>query len=147
MAHKDGVDELAPPRSHSGGGDMVEMITHCLGVIEGSSGTAIKHNKEVEEAVHPLNNLTLPASLDFLGLPERDTVLEVLASNSIDCSLLGFGFLQSGSPWLESGYCHCVVQPYGGLQKSSVCSAVLNCNWFVVYSNPQEFDCLLPIPL
>ncbi|KAI7951251.1 hypothetical protein MJO28_006935 [Puccinia striiformis f. sp. tritici] len=60
MARKDGVDEHAP---------------------HGSSGTVIERNKGVEEAVHPPNNPTLPAYLDFLGLPDRDTILEVLASN------------------------------------------------------------------
>ncbi|KAH9451020.1 hypothetical protein Pst134EB_018525 [Puccinia striiformis f. sp. tritici] len=96
MARKDGVSEKCPPRSLkylnvssakkqkievSGGGAMLEMVAQFLGGLQGNRGTAVERNEALEEVVHPPNDPTLPAYLDYLGIPDRDHVLEVLASN------------------------------------------------------------------
>ncbi|POW03867.1 hypothetical protein PSTT_10811 [Puccinia striiformis] len=49
------------------------------------AGTAVERNEALEEVVHPPNDPTLPAYLDYLGIPDRDHVLEVLASNGFTC--------------------------------------------------------------
>ncbi|POV98272.1 hypothetical protein PSTT_14541 [Puccinia striiformis] len=64
-----------------GGGAMLEMVAQFLGGLQGNRGTAVERNEALEEVVHPPNDPTLPAYLDYLGIPDRDHVLEVLASN------------------------------------------------------------------
>ncbi|KAI7947602.1 hypothetical protein MJO28_009510, partial [Puccinia striiformis f. sp. tritici] len=75
MARKDGVSEKCPPRSLK----YLNVSSAKKQKIE--VGTAVERNEALEEVVHPPNDPTLPAYLDYLGIPDRDHVLEVLASN------------------------------------------------------------------
>ncbi|KAH9450327.1 hypothetical protein Pst134EA_027035 [Puccinia striiformis f. sp. tritici] len=135
MARKDGVSEKCPPRSlkylnvssakkqkieASGGGAMLEMVAQFLGGLQGNRGTAVERNEALEEVVHPPNDPTLPAYLDYLGIPDRDHVLEVLTSN---------GFTSHRS------FCS------AGLARSEVSALGLNLGTVTaLFDHPSAFD-------
>ncbi|KAI9629047.1 hypothetical protein KEM48_011206 [Puccinia striiformis f. sp. tritici PST-130] len=74
MARKDGVSEHCPPRS-------LKYLTVSSAKKQRIDGTAVERNERLEGVAHPPNDPTLPAYLDYLGIPNRDHVLDVLESN------------------------------------------------------------------
>ncbi|KNE89948.1 hypothetical protein PSTG_16593 [Puccinia striiformis f. sp. tritici PST-78] len=74
MARKDGVSEHCPPRS-------LKYLTVSSAKKQRIDGTAVERNERLEGVAHPPNDPTLPAYLNYLGIPNRDHVLDVLESN------------------------------------------------------------------
>ncbi|KAI9628921.1 hypothetical protein KEM48_011315 [Puccinia striiformis f. sp. tritici PST-130] len=97
MARKDGkiqASEASP---------LLEMVTQFFGELQSNSGTAVERNKGLEMATHPPNDPTSPAYHNFLGIPNREHVLEVLESN---------GFTSHGS-FRSSGLAQSKVSALG----------------------------------